>query len=43
MTVVDAHALNFIGIGHSHIVALAKGSYALEAKGARTANMARPR
>ena len=24
--------LNFIGIGHSHIVALAKGSYALEAK-----------
>ena len=29
--------LNFIGIGHSHIVALAKGSYALEAKQAQIA------
>lgn len=40
MTVVDAHALNFIGIGHSHIVALAKGSYALEAKGEAIAGRA---
>lgn len=33
MTLVDTRALDFIGIGHSHVVALAKGSYALEAKG----------
>lgn len=27
--------LNFIGLGHSHVVALAKGAYALEAAGAQ--------
>ncbi|MCB1541575.1 MAG: hypothetical protein KDJ25_12285 [Rhodoblastus sp.] len=32
--------LNFVGLGHSHIVALAKGAYALEAKGAEVGGRA---
>ena len=32
--------LNFVGLGHSHVVALAKGAYALEAKGAEVGGRA---